>query len=227
MMGRSGCLLEAIRRSCSPNPGRPMAARSASIAATGDLLMALSYESSGVRYDQLDAFKRACQQAARTTAAALETHGYAEPATTRGESAYLIEAADLLSRDMSRRDSGRRTSGRRGLRGDRQMFLSRNRHRYGCDDRQRSHHLRRAADLRRDARRGRRLRLVRRRHPHERAGRGFRRGLPHGRRGVGRGRDADARRWGRTRGHCARSSGHRENSRRNISVSPGMCTTAM
>src|SRR3954462_6582889 len=56
--------------------------------------MALSYESSGVRYDQLDAFKRACQQAARTTAGALEAHGYAEPATTRGESAYLIEAAD-------------------------------------------------------------------------------------------------------------------------------------
>src|SRR3954470_23898767 len=56
--------------------------------------MALSYESSGVRYDQLDAFKRACQQAARTTASALQDHGYAEPATTRGESAYLIEAAD-------------------------------------------------------------------------------------------------------------------------------------
>ena len=56
--------------------------------------MALSYESSGVRYDQLDAFKRACQKAARTTANALAAHGYAEPATTRGESAYLIEAAD-------------------------------------------------------------------------------------------------------------------------------------
>ncbi len=56
--------------------------------------MALSYESSGVRYDQLDAFKRACQQAARATAGALTAHGYAEPATTRGESAYLIEAAD-------------------------------------------------------------------------------------------------------------------------------------
>jgi phosphoribosylformylglycinamidine cyclo-ligase len=56
--------------------------------------MSLSYESSGVRYDQLDAFKRACQRAARTTAGALAPHGYAEPATTRGESAYLIEAAD-------------------------------------------------------------------------------------------------------------------------------------
>jgi len=56
--------------------------------------MALSYESSGVRYDQLDAFKRACQQAARTTAGALAGHGYAEPASTRGESAYLIEGED-------------------------------------------------------------------------------------------------------------------------------------
>jgi phosphoribosylformylglycinamidine cyclo-ligase len=56
--------------------------------------MSLSYESSGVRYDQLDAFKRACQRAARTTAGALKDHGYREPAATRGESAYLIEAED-------------------------------------------------------------------------------------------------------------------------------------
>ncbi|MSU22975.1 MAG: phosphoribosylformylglycinamidine cyclo-ligase [Opitutus sp.] len=56
--------------------------------------MSLSYESSGVRYDQLDAFKRACQKAAHATADQLAAHGYAEPATTRGESAYLIEAAD-------------------------------------------------------------------------------------------------------------------------------------
>ena len=56
--------------------------------------MSLSYESSGVRYDQLDAFKRACQQAARTTVGALAAHGYREPATTRGESAYLLEGAD-------------------------------------------------------------------------------------------------------------------------------------
>lgn len=56
--------------------------------------MSLSYESSGVNYDQLDAFKRACQKAARTTAPLLEQHGYSEPATTRGESAYLMEADD-------------------------------------------------------------------------------------------------------------------------------------
>lgn len=56
--------------------------------------MSLSYESSGVRYDQLDAFKRACQRAARMTAGELKAHGYAEPASTRGESCYLMEAAD-------------------------------------------------------------------------------------------------------------------------------------
>lgn len=56
--------------------------------------MSLSYEASGVRYDQLDAFKRACQQAARATARLLAGHGYREPAATRGESAYLVEADD-------------------------------------------------------------------------------------------------------------------------------------
>jgi phosphoribosylformylglycinamidine cyclo-ligase len=56
--------------------------------------MPLSYESSGVRYDQLDAFKRACQVAARATVNQLSQHGYREPDTTRGESAYLIEADD-------------------------------------------------------------------------------------------------------------------------------------
>lgn len=56
--------------------------------------MSLSYESSGVRYDQLDAFKRACQKAARGTAGLLAGHGYREPASIRGESAYLIEADD-------------------------------------------------------------------------------------------------------------------------------------
>ncbi|HEX9781982.1 MAG TPA: AIR synthase-related protein [Opitutaceae bacterium] len=56
--------------------------------------MSLSYESSGVRYDQLDAFKRACQRSARETAGQLVAHGYREPAETRGESAYLMEADD-------------------------------------------------------------------------------------------------------------------------------------
>ena len=53
--------------------------------------MSLSYEASGVRYDQLDAFKRACQKAAHGTADLLEAHGYREAPAIRGESAYLIE----------------------------------------------------------------------------------------------------------------------------------------
>lgn len=51
----------------------------------------LSYEQSGVNYDSLDAFKRACQQAAAGTAGALAQHGFKEPAGIRGESAYLVE----------------------------------------------------------------------------------------------------------------------------------------
>ena len=44
--------------------------------------MSLSYESSGVRYDQLDAFKRACQQAALGTKDQLAAHVNALEATT-------------------------------------------------------------------------------------------------------------------------------------------------
>ncbi len=57
-------------------------------------MSSLSYEGSGVRYDTLDAFKRACQQAAATTVGALAKHGMKEPASIRGESAYLIETND-------------------------------------------------------------------------------------------------------------------------------------
>ena len=56
--------------------------------------MSLSYESSGVSYGPLDAFKRACQKAAFTTTDLLAAHGFREPSTIRGESAYLIEAED-------------------------------------------------------------------------------------------------------------------------------------
>lgn len=52
----------------------------------------LSYEQSGVNYDRLDAFKRACQRAAGQTTGALAAHGLREPAGIRGESAYLLEA---------------------------------------------------------------------------------------------------------------------------------------
>ena len=54
----------------------------------------LSYEKSGVNYDRLDAFKRACQRAAATTTGVLASHHLSEPANIRGESAYLLESAD-------------------------------------------------------------------------------------------------------------------------------------
>lgn len=56
--------------------------------------MPLSYEQSGVDYDSLDAFKRACQKAAAGTTYCLKNHGLSEPAKIRGESAYLIETPD-------------------------------------------------------------------------------------------------------------------------------------
>jgi phosphoribosylformylglycinamidine cyclo-ligase len=56
--------------------------------------MALTYQSSGVDYAPLDAFKRACQRAAATTVAALRSQGLSEAPGTRGESAYLIETPD-------------------------------------------------------------------------------------------------------------------------------------
>jgi phosphoribosylformylglycinamidine cyclo-ligase len=51
----------------------------------------LSYESSGIGYDALDAFKRLCQREAATTVRSLAAHGLSEPKNIRGESAYLIE----------------------------------------------------------------------------------------------------------------------------------------
>ena len=54
----------------------------------------LSYEKSGVGYDALDAFKRACQREAGRTVAQLAQHGMSEPPGIRGESAYLLETPD-------------------------------------------------------------------------------------------------------------------------------------
>jgi phosphoribosylformylglycinamidine cyclo-ligase len=54
-------------------------------------MSSLSYEQSGVQYDTLDAFKRACQREAATTTSLLAQHGLKEPPAIRGESAYLIE----------------------------------------------------------------------------------------------------------------------------------------
>ncbi len=56
--------------------------------------MSISYQDSGVNYDVLDSFKRSCQRSAATTTNALKAHGLSEPASIRGESAYLIETPD-------------------------------------------------------------------------------------------------------------------------------------
>jgi phosphoribosylformylglycinamidine cyclo-ligase len=57
-------------------------------------MASMNYEQSGVNYDRLDAFKRACQRAAATTTGALAAHGMSEPESIRGESAYLIETPE-------------------------------------------------------------------------------------------------------------------------------------
>ena len=54
----------------------------------------LTYADSGVDYDALDAFKRACQQQAAATVDQLEKHGLREAEGTRGESAYLLDTGD-------------------------------------------------------------------------------------------------------------------------------------
>lgn len=54
----------------------------------------LTYASSGVDYAALDPFKVQAQIAGRATAHHLKQHGYHEVATSRGESAYLIEGDD-------------------------------------------------------------------------------------------------------------------------------------
>lgn len=54
--------------------------------------MALTYESAGVDYTPLDAFKRACQTEATTTTPNLASHKLAEAPGIRGESAYLLES---------------------------------------------------------------------------------------------------------------------------------------
>lgn len=54
----------------------------------------MTYESSGVDYGPLDAFKRACQREAAGTVSALSTLNLSEPKNVRGESAYLVETPD-------------------------------------------------------------------------------------------------------------------------------------
>jgi hypothetical protein len=54
----------------------------------------LTYAGAGVDYEALDAFKRACQEAARSTVGALAGRDLREPPGVRGESAYLLETDD-------------------------------------------------------------------------------------------------------------------------------------
>ena len=54
----------------------------------------LRYQDTGVDYDVMDTFKRACQVAAAKTRHGLAAHGFTEPDEVRGESAYLIETPD-------------------------------------------------------------------------------------------------------------------------------------
>lgn len=51
----------------------------------------LSYAQSGVQYDLIDPLKVAAQRAAAATGAHLATHGFAEVAASRGESAYVVD----------------------------------------------------------------------------------------------------------------------------------------
>ena len=67
----------------------------------------LSYEKSGVNYDRLDAFKRACQRAAAPTADVLRAHGLSEPAGIRGETPICSRRQTNIL-PMSRRGWGPR-----------------------------------------------------------------------------------------------------------------------
>src|SRR4051812_35320301 len=69
-------------------------ARSHGVVKLQSRAMSMSYEQTGVRYDTLDAFKRACQREAATTISTLQRHGLSEPANVRGESAYLLEGRE-------------------------------------------------------------------------------------------------------------------------------------
>ncbi len=53
---------------------------------------ALTYETAGVNYHQIDPIKLLAQQSARATASQLHRHGLSEIAASRGESAYVLDA---------------------------------------------------------------------------------------------------------------------------------------
>jgi phosphoribosylformylglycinamidine cyclo-ligase len=56
----------------------------------------LDYQSAGVDYQRIDALKIRAQQAARSTARHLASHGAREIESSRGESAYVVESHGVL-----------------------------------------------------------------------------------------------------------------------------------
>ncbi|HET6437795.1 MAG TPA: AIR synthase-related protein [Anaeromyxobacter sp.] len=55
----------------------------------------LDYKAAGVDYGQVDPLKLEAQRAARETAGHLASHGLAEVGSSRGESAYVVDAGDF------------------------------------------------------------------------------------------------------------------------------------
>ncbi len=125
--------------------------------------MSLSYESSGVRYEPLDAFKRACQQRGARHGRPAGAHGYREPAAVRGESAYLIEADDHYLAHVEEGLGTKNLVADAVQAADGTLLLPCDRHRHRGHDRQRPRHLRGPPDHGRDARGRGRFGLVRRR----------------------------------------------------------------
>ena len=56
----------------------------------------LTYEQAGVQYDLIDPLKVAAQRAAAATGAHLGVHGFTEMASSRGESAYVVDVGPFL-----------------------------------------------------------------------------------------------------------------------------------
>lgn len=55
----------------------------------------LTYDQAGVNYDLIDPLKVAAQRAAAQTGAHLASHGFAEVAASRGESAYVVDVGPM------------------------------------------------------------------------------------------------------------------------------------
>ena len=78
----------ALPPSSPPFPSAPDSAKPAPPASAP---IPLTYEQAGVQYDLIDPLKVAAQHAAAATAQHLGAHGFAEIASSRGESAYVVD----------------------------------------------------------------------------------------------------------------------------------------